>query len=143
MKEDIFQYNMRLNLNNPKHLEIFHKLNDLNLDIHKSRNNFIIDSVYKNLKSYSDEELTNTSFEEKKKGEEFVTKKELDELERRITEVFMKEVLSVMLIKINQMNAESNHSVKMEDSSKAMSESQERSQVDPTLKDLACIWTEM
>lgn len=138
MKEDIFQYNMRLNLNNPKHLEIFHKLNDLNLDIHKSKNNFIIDSVYKNLKSYSDEELTNTSFEEKKRGDEYVTKKELDELERRITDIFMKEVISVMLIKIGQMNTDSKMAVQND---LILEKNSENNPVDPTLKDLAHIWT--
>lgn len=42
-RKDVEQFNLRLNLNNPNHLKIYRTFQDLNTDIHKSRNNFIIE----------------------------------------------------------------------------------------------------
>ena len=37
-RKDVEQFNLRLNLNNPNHLKIYRTFQDLNTDIHKSRN---------------------------------------------------------------------------------------------------------
>ena len=135
MKEEVVQYNVRLNLSNPKHLEIFEKLNDLNLDIHKSKNNFIVESLYKNILSYKGEGISNSD-----KPIEYATKADLDDLERRITEIFMKEVISVMLFKLGQNQGESGN---MEAYSNMTSGNTNKSEpVDPTLQSLAGIWTD-
>ena len=44
-RKDVEQFNLRLNLNNPNHLKIYRTFQDLNTDIHKSRNNFIIEAL--------------------------------------------------------------------------------------------------
>lgn len=44
---DTIQHTFRVNLNNPKHLLVHQTLVNLNLDIHKSRANFIIECLYK------------------------------------------------------------------------------------------------
>ena len=135
MKEEVVQYNVRLNLSNPKHLEIFEKLNDLNLDIHKSKNNFIVESLYKNILSYKGEGISNSD-----KPIEYATKADLEELERRITEIFMKEVISVMLFKLGQNQGESGN---MEEYSNMTSgNTNKREPDDPTLQSLAGIWTD-
>ena len=135
MKEEVVQYNVRLNLSNPKHLEIFEKLNDLNLDIHKSKNNFIVESLYKNILSYKGEGLSNSD-----KAIEYATKADLEALERRITEIFMKEVISVMLYKLGQGQGEIGSK---EQYSGMLNDSSNKSeQIDPTLQSLAGIWTD-
>ena len=135
MKEEVVQYNVRLNLNNPKHLEIFEKLNDLNLDIHKSKNNFIVESLYKNIMSYKGEGISNSD-----KAIEYATKADLEALERRITEIFMKEVISVMLYKLGQGQGEIGSK---EQYSGMLNDSSNKSeQIDPTLQSLAGIWTD-
>lgn len=135
MKEEVVQYNVRLNLSNPKHLEIFEKLNDLNLDIHKSKNNFIVESLYKNILSYKGEGISNSD-----KAIEYATKADLEALERRITEIFMKEVISVMLYKLGQGQGEIGSK---EQYSGMLNDSSNKSeQIDPTLQSLAGIWTD-
>ena len=135
MKEEVVQYNVRLNLSNPKHLEIFEKLNDLNLDIHKSKNNFIVESLYKNILSYKGEGISNSD-----KAIEYATKADLEDLERRITEIFMKEVISVMLFKLGQNQVESGNVEAY--SNMASGNSNKSEQIDPTLQSLAGIWTD-
>ena len=135
MKEEVVQYNVRLNLSNPKHLEIFEKLNDLNLDIHKSKNNFIVESLYKNILSYKGEGISNSD-----KAIEYATKADLEALERRITDIFMKEVISVMLYKLGQGQGENGSK---EQYSGMLNDSSNKSeQIDPTLQSLAGIWTD-
>lgn len=43
--DDILYCNFRLNLKNPQHLKIAKVLNNLNLEIYKSKNQFIVDAV--------------------------------------------------------------------------------------------------
>lgn len=135
MKEEVVQYNVRLNLSNPKHLEIFEKLNDLNLDIHKSKNNFIVESLYKNILSYKGEGISNSD-----KPIEYATKADLEDLERRMTEIFMKEVISVMLFKLGQSQGE--NAIKESYSGMTVGNPNKSEQIDPTLQSLAGIWTD-
>lgn len=41
-KENIYQHNIRLNLDNPKHLELHNKLMNVDTDMYGSKNNYII-----------------------------------------------------------------------------------------------------
>ena len=59
-RKDVEQFNLRLNLNNPNHLKIYRTFQDLNTDIHKSRNNFIIEALLRYINGISDEDLTFT-----------------------------------------------------------------------------------
>lgn len=53
---DSAQHTFRVNLNNPKHLLVHQTLMELNLDIHKSRANFIIECLYSVIKGTEDYE---------------------------------------------------------------------------------------
>lgn len=95
-RKDIEQYNLRLNLNHPDHLKIYRTFQDLNTEIHKSRNNFIIEALLRYINGHSDEELTNIGAKKKQEAERFVTQAELAELENRVTAKVMKEVAEFM-----------------------------------------------
>ncbi len=47
--EDIYQHNLRLNLNNPKHLKIHKKLLGFNKEVYKSKNDYIVKMVYEGM----------------------------------------------------------------------------------------------
>lgn len=51
-------HNVRCSVNNPQHVYVHKILNDLNLDIYKSRNQFIIDAIEFYSKSLNQEDLT-------------------------------------------------------------------------------------
>lgn len=46
---DLYQHNMRLNLNNPKHLKIHRKLLHFNKEVYKSKNDYIIKMLYEGM----------------------------------------------------------------------------------------------
>ena len=95
-RKDVEQFNLRLNLNNPNHLKIYRTFQDLNTDIHKSRNNFIIEALLRYINGISDEDLTFTGSKKKQEADRYVTKSEIAELETRITAKVMKEVAEMM-----------------------------------------------
>lgn len=74
---DSAQHTFRVNLNNPKHLLVHQTLMELNLDIHKSRANFIIECLYSVIKGTEPCELTYLSDKEKDK---MITKREVMEM---------------------------------------------------------------
>ena len=47
-KDSVVKYTLRLNMNNKQHLEINHILLNINPDVYKSKNQFIVDAM-KNL----------------------------------------------------------------------------------------------
>lgn len=93
---DYFQCNFRLNLNNPNHLKIYRVFEDLNKDIHKSRTNFIIEALLAYITEASSDKLTKGGAEEMAKREGYVTRKEFDGMENRVTAKVMKEVAEFM-----------------------------------------------
>ena len=95
-RKDVEQFNLRLNLNNPNHLKIYRTFQDLNTDIHKSRNNFIIEALLRYINGISDEDLTFTGAKKKQEADRYVTQSEIAELETRITAKVMKEVAEMM-----------------------------------------------
>ena len=90
-RTDYVQYNFRLNLNKPEHLKIYRVLTDLNLDIHKSRTNFIIDALIRYINGVPDENLTNEG-----ERSEYITRQDLEQMEFRITEKVMQEVAKIV-----------------------------------------------
>ena len=95
-RKDVEQFNLRLNLNNPNHLKIYRTFQDLNTDIHKSRNNFIIEALLRYINGSSEEALTISGAKKKQEEDGFVTRSELAGLENRITTKVMKEVAEFM-----------------------------------------------
>lgn len=95
-RKDVEQFNLRLNLNNPNHLKIYRTFQDLNTDIHKSRNNFIIEALLRYINGSTEEDLTISGAKKKQEEDGFVTHSELAELENRITTKVMKEVAEFM-----------------------------------------------
>lgn len=139
-KDEVAHYNMRLNLTNPDMLRVHQVLQDLNKDIHKSQNEYIFRSVLKNIDSTSDEQLLSLAAIEKRKSEGFVTRKELDEMEKRVTEKVMKEVVTLLCTSLaGRSSAVVTATIAREDEN----EIEERPSVetDATLSDMSGRWS--
>lgn len=65
-------------------MKIYRTFQDLNTDIHKSRNNFIIEALLRYINGISDEDLTFTGAKKKQRQTDIVTQSEIAELETRI-----------------------------------------------------------
>lgn len=56
-KENIAGFSLRLNLDNEQHMRIYKVLHDLNVDIHKSKNQFMVEALDFYLRSFEEDDL--------------------------------------------------------------------------------------
>ena len=93
-KEDVFQHNFRLNLNNPMDLRIHQQLLNINLDAYKSKNNYMIRKLYQGIFGEGDglEEIKT----ETGKADTLISREELEDMEKRITEEIMNKVMETL-----------------------------------------------
>ena len=85
-----------MNLTKEDHLEVHQTLQSLNKGVHKSQNNFIIASVLRNIRNYTRDELLSDAAREEKHNEGFISKKDLEDIEQRVTDKVMKEVVTLL-----------------------------------------------
>ena len=96
---------VRLNMNNPQHVKINNVLQNLDSNIFKSKNQFIIDAFQFYIDHYGEEQ-----FMEKKerKRESFISVEDIDEIKAELIEVAMnearKEVIKLLGGVISGMN---------------------------------------
>ena len=93
-KEDVFQHNFRLNLNNPMDLRIHQQLLNINLDAYKSKNNYMVRKLYQGIFGEGDglEEIKT----ETGKVDTLIRREELEDMEKRITEKIMNKVMKIL-----------------------------------------------
>ena len=94
-KDNIVYHNMRMNLDNEQHRRIHMVLTDLNTNVHKSVNQFLIDATDAYIRKLEGNELTN---EEKVKSEVplYITRDDLDKIRREIKDELQKEMISIL-----------------------------------------------
>lgn len=87
-KDNLITTSFRLNMNNPKHVKINNVLKNLNPQIYKSRNQFLIDAAVFFIEHYGDD-----NFMERKENEEihFVTREELEVIKKELVQTAMTE----------------------------------------------------
>ena len=93
-KDEIVQYNIRLNLNNPNHLRLHQAILNANMEIYKSKNNYLRKVAYRGIFGESeslDEENDIVDLSQ------LVTKKELEEQVKKVKESVMREMIGMML----------------------------------------------
>lgn len=87
-KDNLITTSFRLNMNNPKHVKINNVLKNLNPQIYKSRNQFLIDAAVFFIEHYGDE-----NFMERKENEEMhlVAREELEVIKKELVQTAMTE----------------------------------------------------
>ncbi len=87
-KDNLITTSFRLNMNNPKHVKINNVLKNLNPQIYKSRNQFLIDAAVFFIEHYGDD-----NFMERKENEEMhlVTREELEVIKKELVQTAMTE----------------------------------------------------
>lgn len=94
-KENIVYHNMRMNLDNEQHRRVHRILSDLNTNVHKSVNQFLIDAADAYIRKLEGSELTN---EEKQKSENcrYITREDLEKIRREIKEELQREMIIIL-----------------------------------------------
>lgn len=78
-KRKFRNFTIRLSGENEQHIKVRNLLEDLNMDIHKSKNQFIIDAIEFYFNSFDEAELTNSGLEKQQKcREEYVSREEME-----------------------------------------------------------------
>ena len=86
-KNDCRRIPIRFSYDNPEHMRILDTLDDLNLDVHKSKSHFIMNAIAFYMDAIESGNLTNAAVQKQKEMEkEFVTKDELEERIKQISE---------------------------------------------------------
>ena len=95
-KENIVYHNMRMNLDNEQHRRIHMVLTDLNTNVHKSVNQFLIDATDAYIRKLEGSELTN---EDKVSSEKclYITRDDLEKIRREIKDELQKEMIGILV----------------------------------------------
>ncbi len=144
--KNIVQHNLRLSIYNPEHMMIHETLKNLNLDIHKSINSFIIEALVHYIKGIEPEHITNSAKNGDADRQEYLTKKEFDDavpsIINAVTARVNKELLSTLFTTMVREN------IKLPDSGRTMIENEETDveygmtkEVADTLSALADKWS--
>ncbi len=77
-KSKFRNFTIRLSGENEQHIKVRNLLEDLNMDIHKSKSQFIIDAIEFYFDSFDEAELTNSGYERRQKcREDYVSREEM------------------------------------------------------------------
>lgn len=98
-KNDIVHYTLRLNLTRPDHLLIYKTLQNLNKDVYKSINEFIIEALRRYIMN-DDVKMNDLVGKSKEQGE----RGELDQVEKRIYDKVIQEVMATLIASIGSAN---------------------------------------
>lgn len=139
-KDDVIQYTFRLNLTKEDHLEVHQTLQSLNKGVHKSQNNFIIASVLRNIRNYTRDELLSDAAREEKHNEGFISKKDLEDIEQRVTDKVMKELVTLLCSSLAGRTASPTilHTADRED---RVTENEVCAEDDEVLSSLSNVWS--
>ena len=91
--EDIVQHSFRLNLNNPRDLKLHQAIMSASMEIYKSKNNYLRKVAYRGIFGEpegldEEDDIVDLS--------QLVTKKELENAEKRIKDSIMQEMFGMM-----------------------------------------------
>ena len=94
-KSNICYHNVRLNLDNEQHCRVHKVLAELNTDIHKSVNQFIVDAVDFYIRSLNDESLVKETGEPKKNAG-YITREDLDGIRSDLKNEVKNEIIMLL-----------------------------------------------
>ncbi len=94
-KSNICYHNVRLNLDNEQHCRIHKVLAELNTEIHKSVNQFIVDAVDYYIRSLNDESLVKGAGEPKKDAG-YITREDLDGIRSELKNEVKSEIIMLL-----------------------------------------------
>ena len=94
-KSNICYHNVRLNLDNEQHCRIHKVLAELNTEIHKSVNQFIVDAVDYYIRSLNDESLVKGAGEQKKEAG-YITREDLDGIRSELKNEVKNEIIMLL-----------------------------------------------
>jgi len=147
-RNDTVQYGFRLNLKNPNHLLVHNALMNLDPEVYKSKSMFITDCLIGCLGGTGRDPVGSGRKEERVPAEEYVTRREMEELKENLERDLSRKVLmELMTVLIGALSGQGARSFRMPDNamyqdgeSEALGENQK--EAEKTLRDLSDMWSD-
>lgn len=95
-KDNIANHSMRLNLRNEQHLRVHNVLKDLNPNIHKSANQFMVNAMDFYIRSFENETLTNEAVNRKQGERVYITNEDLEEVRKEMRSEMKDEIIRIL-----------------------------------------------
>ncbi len=142
-KDNIVVHNLRLNLDNPQHQKINKVLQDLNPDIFKSKNRFLVDAVEMYIDSFEKEDLTQEERRKKAQRQEYISREDLEEIKKEIGYELLTEVRNEVIKLLGGVVAgmHMGQGISVANSIKQEVTGDEMDEVDETMEKLALSWS--
>lgn len=100
-KDNGIYHHLRLSMNNPEHMKIHNVLMDLNKDIYKSKNQFIVEALIFYIAELEENPLTRSRQRKENEKEKLITKGEMDDIavtmKNDLIQYVNKEVLATII----------------------------------------------
>ena len=143
-KSNIIFRSYRLNLDNEQYRRVNKVLAELNTDIHKSVNQFITDAIDFYTNSFGDENLLKETGEQKKKEEEYISKRDLDGIREELKNDVKTEIIMLLGAALGGGAARgaegSTEKIVMENMTKETETHNTEEAADPTMMELVDNW---
>lgn len=104
-KYDVVQYCMRLNLNNPEHLEVHKIMQNLNRENYKSQTAFMAQAILETFSRYSEEEILSDAAAERKKKEKYITRGEFEVYKESLKKELLEDITSLLISSLSKGSA--------------------------------------
>lgn len=141
-KDKGIYHHLRLSMNNPEHMKIHNILMDLNKDIYKSQNQFIVEALLFYIAELEEHPLTSSRRQKENERDKLITKGEIDDIatamKNELLQYINKEVL-VTIISALGNNLGDNRAVVLNNDDNQNDSHEE--QVDERLIELASSWS--
>jgi hypothetical protein len=126
----------------PKHQKIHEVLKDLNSDIYKSKNRFLVNAVERYIDSFEKEDLTKKGSKEKARGQEYIRREELDAMKDEIRYELMTEVRNEVIKLLGGVLAGMHLGQEIQTAGRGNENKEEQVVTDVTMENLAIGWSE-
>lgn len=138
-KGNIVYHNLRMNLDNEQHRRVHLVLSDLNTDVHKSVNQFLIDAADAYINRLAGNELTND--DKPKTGESlYVTREDLEKMRKEIRDDLQREMIIILGSALAGGKVLAMPEVRTEKENVAAGGTEEDTEADETTVGLASSW---
>lgn len=138
-KGNIVYHNLRMNLDNEQHRRVHLVLSDLNTDVHKSVNQFLIDAADAYINRLAGNELTND--DKPKTGESlYVTREDLEKMRKEIRDDLQREMIIILGSALTGSRGMTMPEVRTEKENVAAGGTEEDTDADETTVGLASSW---
>lgn len=138
-RSNIANHSLRLNLDNEQHRRVEKVLANLNLDVHKSINQFLVDAADAHIKRLEGSELTYDDIP-KKEEKHYLTMDDIEGIRREIRDELQQEIISTLASALAVGRVSQISEVRTAAELSTVNEEEEIMEADATTLGLASSW---